>query len=91
MNLTFNRLERAAPGTRAFMPDYAILLAGLSARQSSSLTSMAQSAIERRDPETDAAIAPLVALFAPVANQRAQVSGSFSPAVAALLSATQQT
>ncbi|ODU20331.1 MAG: hypothetical protein ABS87_11115 [Sphingomonas sp. SCN 67-18] len=90
MDLSFNRFEPAARGGRAVMPDYAILLAGLSARQSSSLTSIAQSAIDRRDPETAPAIAPLVALFAPVANQRIHVSGSFSPAVAALLTAAQQ-
>lgn len=91
MDLTFNRFERTARGTRAIMPDYHILLAGLSARQSSSLTSMAQSSINRRDPETDAAIAPLVALFAPLASQRVLVSGSFSPVVATLLTAVKQT
>lgn len=91
MDLTFNRFERTARGTRAIMPDYRILLAGLSAKQSSSPTSMAQSSIDRRDPETDAAIAPLVALFAPLTNQRVLVSGSFSPVVATLLTTVKQT
>ena len=81
MDLSFARFERFRRSTAAGIPDLDILLAGLSTRQSTSPTARAQSALGGA-VRAQIAISPMVALFALGIHR---VSGSFSPAVASLL------
>ena len=81
MDLSFARLEqsRAAPRPALDLP---VLLAGLAARQMASPTAHAHAALAAPARLSDPTLDGMVALFGRGVDR---VSGSFNPAIAALL------
>ncbi|MCJ8156257.1 hypothetical protein [Sphingomonas sp. LaA6.9] len=86
MKLVFPRFDKATPSNSP-APDFAVLIAGLSAHQSASATARYQILLENSDTTKDGEAFPPVDLFAqnPCSATRG-ASGSFNPDVARSLS-----
>jgi len=92
MDFAFARFERLLARPLGVVPDFPVLLAGLSAQQSVSVTARRQILIERDAVDTDFSRDPMIALFADgAAVPAAELGGSFNIATARRLTSGLQT
>jgi hypothetical protein len=83
MDFAFARFDRLLARPLGVVPDFPVLLAGLSAQQSVTVTARCQILLERDAVDTEFSRDPMVTLFAdgtPV--QSAELGGSFNIATA---------
>jgi len=64
MDFAFSRFERLIARPLGVVPDFPVLLAGLSAMQLGSVTARRQMALNRRDRKESGLVDPLIALLA---------------------------
>lgn len=83
MSIALERFDRPAKLPHRQAPDFAILLAGLSAHQSDSATARYQIVLDRRESTQTGCVRPVVSLFAHGSKSAsAATPGSFSVIVA---------
>lgn len=92
MDFAFARFERLLARPLGVVPDFPVLLAGLSAQQSVTATARRQILLERDAAETGLSRDPMIMLFADGATvARAELGGSFNVAAARRLTSGLQT
>ncbi|MGV3481765.1 MAG: hypothetical protein ACO1O3_17580 [Sphingobium sp.] len=92
MDFAFARFERLLARPLGVVPDFPVLLAGLSARQSVTATARCQILIERDAVDTGPSHDPMIMMFADgAAISPGELSGSFNIAAARRISSGLQT
>ncbi len=92
MDFAFARFERLLARPLGVVPDFPVLLAGLSAQQAVTVTARRQILLERDTTDTGNCPDPMIMLFAQgAAVSSADLGGSFNVATARRLSSGLQT
>lgn len=92
MDFAFARFKRQLARPLGVVPDFPVLLAGLSARQSVTATARCQILLERDEVDTDLSHDPMIMLFADGATAAAaELGGSFNVAAARRITSGLQT
>lgn len=92
MDFAFARFERLLARPLGVVPDFPVLLAGLSARQAVSATARRQILLARDDMDTGLSYDPMIMVFAEGATVApAELGGSFNAAAARRIASGLQT